>query len=104
MAEAPLRRTWRAILEPNATPVVQPPTREIGGAVSAIKVWFIDTLIRATKTFAQTVAGILGANAVNVLTTDWKTDLAVGLGAFIASFLQNVQSFPTPKVDSTTRA
>lgn len=62
-----------------------------------MKFWAMDTGVRAVKTFAQTLAGILGANAINVLHVDWRADLAVAAGAGLACVLQNMQSFPAPK-------
>ena len=61
-----------------------------------IKTWLVDTLIRATKTFAQTLVAMFGGNSLNILHVDWKADLAVALGAFITSVLQNIQTFPIP--------
>jgi hypothetical protein len=64
--------------------------------MSAIKLWASDVAVRAVKTFAQTLAGMLAAGAVNVLHADWQADLAVAGGAALACVLQNVSSFPTP--------
>jgi len=66
--------------------------------VTTVKVWAADVGIRSVKTFAQSLVGMLGANAVNVLHVDWRTDLAVAAGAALACVLQNVQTFPAPKV------
>ena len=69
--------------------------------MNAVKFWGSDVAIRAVKTFAQTLAGMLGANAMDILHVDWKADLAVAAGAALACVLQNVQSFPTPKSQKT---
>jgi len=63
--------------------------------MNTIKAWAYDVAVRAAKTFAQTLAGMLGANAVDILHVDWKADLAVAAGAAVACVLQNVQTFPS---------
>jgi hypothetical protein len=61
-----------------------------------LKLWAFDTGVRATKTFAQSLVALFGANAVDVMHTDWKVDLSVAAGAAVVSVLQNVQTLPTP--------
>ncbi len=63
--------------------------------MNTAKAWVGDVAIRSVKTFAQTLAGMLGANAANVFHVDWKADLAVAGGSALACILQNVQTFPT---------
>ena len=65
--------------------------------MTTIKTWAYDVGVRALKTFAQTLAGMLGANSVDILHVDWRADLAVAAGAAVACILQNVQSFPAAK-------
>jgi hypothetical protein len=60
------------------------------------KLWAFDTGVRAVKTFAQSLVALFGANAVDVMHTDWKVDLSVAAGAAVVSVLQNVQTLPTP--------
>jgi hypothetical protein len=48
------------------------------------------------KTFAQSLVALFGANAVDVMHTDWKVDLSVAAGAAVVSVLQNVQTLPVP--------
>jgi len=72
--------------------------------MSAIKAWAYDVAVRAAKTFAQTLAGMLGANAVDILHVDWKADLAVAAGAAVACVLQNVQSFPSRQIPAPLEA
>ena len=64
--------------------------------MNAVIAWAQDVAVRAVKTFAQTLAGMLAAGAVDVLHMDWRADLAVAGGAALACVLQNVSSFPTP--------
>ena len=66
--------------------------------MSAITVWAIDVAIRAAKTFAQALVGMLGAGAFNVIHVDWRTDLGVGAGAALVSVLQNVMAYSSPTV------
>lgn len=66
--------------------------------MNAIKLWAYDVAVRAVKTAAQALAGLLAVNAVDVLHIDWRADLLVAGGAAVACVLQNVQSFPMPVV------
>jgi hypothetical protein len=61
-----------------------------------LKLWAFDTGVRAVKTFAQSLVALFGANAVDVMHTDWKVDLSVAAGAAAVSVLQNVQTLPVP--------
>jgi len=72
--------------------------------MTAITAWAQDVAVRAIKTFAQALAGMLGVGAINVLHVDWRVDLAVAGGAALACVLQNVSSFPTPRTDPLTPA
>jgi len=47
---------------------------------------------RAVKTMAQAAVVLLGADVVNVLTTDWGQLVAVSLGAGLLSVLTSVAS------------
>ena len=62
--------------------------------------WAFDTGIRAVKTFAQSLVALFGANAVDVMHTNWKVDLSVAAGAALVSILQNVQTIPAPAPDT----
>jgi hypothetical protein len=65
--------------------------------MTAVKEWGADVAVRAVKTFAQALGGMLGAGAFDVLRVDWRADLAVAAGAALVCVLQNVQTFPAPK-------
>lgn len=56
--------------------------------------WARDATERALKTFAQTLLGVLGAGAVNILTVDWPGALSVSGGAALVSVLMSVGSEP----------
>lgn len=58
------------------------------------KQFWQDAIERATKTFAQTLAAVLGAGAVDVLAVDWKSALAVAAGAGLVSVLTSLGSEP----------
>ena len=58
------------------------------------KQFWQDAIERATKTFAQTLAAVLGAGAVDVLAVDWKAALAVSGGAALVSVLTSLGSEP----------
>lgn len=47
---------------------------------------------RAVKTFAQTLAALIGANAVNVIDVDWPALLGISATAAIVSILTSVAS------------
>lgn len=66
------------------------------------KFWAADTAVRALKTFAQALVALFGANAVDLLKTDWTVDLSVAAGAALVSLLQNVSSLPMPKEPAVT--
>lgn len=54
--------------------------------------FWLQTLERAIKTFAQTAVALIGAGVLNVLTTDWQQLLGVSLGAALLSVLTSVAS------------
>lgn len=56
------------------------------------KAFWIDTLERAAKTFAQSALATLGAGSVNLLHTDWVTVASIGGGAAIVSVLMSLGS------------
>lgn len=72
--------------------------------MNTVKTWSIDTGIRSIKTFAQTLAGLLGFSAVaptSVIHVAWQADLGVAAAAALACLLQNIQSFPTSAIDGS---
>lgn len=56
------------------------------------KQFWQDAIERAVKTFAQTLAAVLGAGAVDVLAVDWQSALAVSGGAALVSVLTSLGS------------
>lgn len=70
--------------------------------MNTVKTWAVDTAVRSIKTFAQSLAGLLGFGAIvpaSVLHVTWQADLGVAAGAALACLLQNIQSFPTSAID-----
>lgn len=51
-----------------------------------------DATERAVKTFAQTLAAVLGAGAVDILAVEWTSALAVSGGAALVSALTSLGS------------
>lgn len=47
---------------------------------------------RALKTFAQTLAALLGASAIDILTVPWGSMLSVAAGAALLSVLTSIAS------------
>lgn len=63
-----------------------------------IQLWATVTGIKALKTFGQALVALFGADAVNVVTIPWETDLGIAAGAAVACVLHNLTSFPEPEV------
>jgi hypothetical protein len=51
-----------------------------------------DTLVRAVKTFAQTLAALLAADGTDLLSTDWGSRLSVAGMAALVSALTTIAS------------
>lgn len=56
------------------------------------KVFLLDLAERSVKTFAQTLAALLGAGAVDLLKIDWSQRLSVSAGAALVSVLTSIAS------------
>lgn len=56
------------------------------------RLFIMDTIERAVKTFAQTMVALLGAGAVDILTIDWGQRLSVAAGAALVSILTSIAS------------
>jgi hypothetical protein len=56
------------------------------------KTFWLATLERAIKTFAQVLAALLGAEAVGVLEADWGQSASVAAMATVLSILTSVAS------------
>ena len=56
------------------------------------KQFWLDTLERAVKTFAQAALATLGAGSVDILSTNWVGAVSVGGGAAVVSVLTSLGS------------
>lgn len=54
--------------------------------------WVKTTFILAIKTFAQTLAGLLGAGQADIIHASWSADLSIAGFAAIACVLHNVNN------------
>ena len=61
-----------------------------------IKKWMRAALIRAAKTFAQTVASLITVGGI-IQETDWLLALSAGAVAFVYSVLTSVAGIPEAK-------
>ncbi|MDT0270593.1 holin [Streptomyces sp. DSM 44915] len=59
------------------------------------------TLERAVRTFAQVLAAVLGADAVDILTVDWPAALATAAGAALLAVLTAVATPGGPGATET---
>lgn len=64
--------------------------------------WAKDTAIKSLKTFAQTLAGLLGAGQADIIHASWTADLSVAGFAAIACVLHNVNSLGGSTADPTS--
>lgn len=64
--------------------------------LGAVKQWAADTTVRAVKTAAQTLAGLLAASQTPILHATLITDLKVSGLAAAACYLHNLQSLNLP--------
>lgn len=55
--------------------------------------FFNSALERALKTFAQTLAALIGANAVNVIDIDWPALAGISATAAVVSVLTSIASY-----------
>ena len=62
--------------------------------------WLKDTAIKSVKTFAQTLAGVLGAGQADIVHASWAADLSIAGFAAIACVLHNVNGLGGPVADS----
>ena len=60
------------------------------------KLWWKAAGIRAVKTFAQSMVGVIGASAM-ISTVDWKTVLSTAVLSAIMSLLTSVAGLPEVK-------
>lgn len=70
--------------------------------MSLVRFWVQDTAVRAVKTAAQSLVGMLGAGAAGVVPPNWQADLVVAAMAGVVCVLQNVATFPTPTAATPT--
>lgn len=52
--------------------------------------WIIATLIRAIKTFAQSLVACIGTSSANIVSLDWLQMLGIAATAFVLSVLTSV--------------
>ncbi len=52
--------------------------------------YWLDVLDRAARTFCQTAAGVLAANAIGVLDVDWQAVASVSATAALASLMSSI--------------
>lgn len=62
--------------------------------------WIKDTAVKAVKTFAQTLAGVLGAGQADIIHASWGADLSIAGFAAIACVLHNVNALGGAPGDS----
>lgn len=55
-----------------------------------MKKYLIDLSERATSSFAGGFLSVIGLDAVNILSLDWKAGLGIGGGAALVSVLKSV--------------
>lgn len=56
--------------------------------------WWAAAGIRALRTFAQTLAALLGTDAVNIIHVSWLEMLGVAATAAVLSVLTSIASLP----------
>lgn len=62
--------------------------------------WLKDTAVKSVKTFAQTLAGVLGAGQADIIHASWGADLSIAGFAAIACVLHNVNGLGGAPADS----
>lgn len=62
--------------------------------------WLKDTVVKSVKTFAQTLAGVLGAGQADIIHASWGADLSIAGFAAIACVLHNVNGLGGAPADS----
>jgi hypothetical protein len=65
-----------------------------------ITAWLKDTALKSVKTFAQTLAALLGAGQADIIHASWGADLSIAGFAAIACLLHNVNGLGGPAADS----
>lgn len=64
-----------------------------------VKEWAKAALVRAVKTFAQTMVALIGTGAVGFTDLDWVKILSVSGVAFVLSLLTSVAGLPELDAD-----
>ena len=59
--------------------------------------WFIDSMFRTLKTFAQALIGVLGTGGMGIFEVDWKQAVSVALMSAIICLLGCISALPVGK-------
>lgn len=63
------------------------------------KEWFLATLVRMIRTFAEGVLSVIGTGAVGIMDINWLGAVSVGLMAAVVSFLLALSGLPEVPVE-----
>ena len=61
------------------------------------KEWLVAALIRAVKTFAQTLITLIGSDYINIIDIDWIKILGIAGTTALVSILMSITGLPEVK-------